>query len=250
MKPLAIAVLATALVLPALPAEAANLGRHLSGARSHFGISSFGTFGNGGFRGNFRLGTRQKNFRTGKGLRRGSRASYRQSGKFNRRGGLRRDITRYPARYPGGTGIYGGTGYYGIYGQPPLTLTRDQLFNQRYLEERAQSKREILGTKDSTLELNRDLFGGNLLNPNTRGATGGTFATPFALPSVQTGTLSSATATASPATAAAVAPPSGSRTAQQKPRTPLRRQLRKTDPVRGVVSPIPLTQQQKARIDF
>ena len=246
MKSFAIAVLAAALMLPALPAEATNLGRHLSGARSHFGVSSFRTFGSSGFRGNFRLGARQKSFRTGKGLRRGSRASYRQSGQFNQRGGLRRGVTRYP----GGTGIYGGTGYYGTYGQPPLTLTRDQLFFQRYLNERAQSKREILGTKDSTLELNRDLFGGNLLNPNTRGATGGTFATPFALPSVQTGTLSSATATASPATAAAVASPSGSRTAQQKPRTPLRRQLRKTDPVRGVVSPIPLTQQQKARIDF
>lgn len=251
MKSLAIAVLATAMILPALPAGATNYNR-LAPAQSNFGVSSFGTYSGGGFRGNFRIGAGQRNFRGGKGFRQGSRRGFRQQGfrqgsrrgafrqggrfnrgGFNRRGGFnargfRNGFQQGFNQFPGGSGVFTGPGNFGTFVPPTLTLSRQQLFNQRYLQERAQSLRNILGSKDSTQQLNSDLFGGNLVSPDRRGASGGSFTTPFVMPATPDATATAATNT----------------------RTPLRRQLKKTNPVRGVISPVPLTKQQKARIDF
>ncbi len=240
MKSLAVCLLAVTLILPALPADATGLGRSLAPARKGLSFNGYGTFGGSGLRGGFHLGTGRNSFRSGNRMR-------QRNGFNNRRGGYGRGYTqRGYTNWPGNVTPYGGgSSYYGGYNQPPLTLSREQLFFQRYLNERAQSKREILGTKDSTLELNRDLFGGNLLNPGTRGATGGTYGTPFALPSVQTSPTSSATQNTGTLSLRPDYP-----TAPRKARTPLRRQLKKTNPMRGVISPVPLTRQQKARINF
>ncbi len=131
------------------------------------------------------------------------------------------------------------------FNQPGLTLTRKQLFFQRYLRERAESKRRITGSKDSTLDLNRDILGGPLAVPN-RGAFGGDVNIPFSFQSAPQANGNNGIQNTQPAEFKA----GKSKSIKNKRRQWNPRRLKKANPSRGVISSIPITPRQKARLNF
>lgn len=124
---------------------------------------------------------------------------------------------------------------------PRLSISRKQLQFQRFLEERAQRKREILGKKESTLDLNRDILYGPLGKPTRRGFGTG-INTPFSF-------------RASPEDKQAITDKqrlnlSNAELKNPRPQRWNPRQLKKTNPTRGVISSVPMTSRQKARLNF
>lgn len=197
--------------------------RFRSGSRS----GRFQRFGNRG-----RGFNRGFNSRFNRGFNQPGRFSY--APQFNSPGG---GFIQFPGR---GTRFNRG---FGNFNQPGLTLTRKQLFFQRYLQERAQSKRRITGSKDSTLDLNRDILGGPLAVPN-RGAFGGDVNIPFSFQSAPQTNDNNEIKNTQPAEFKT----GQSKSSKRRQWNP--RRLKKANPNRGVISAIPITPRQKARLNF
>ncbi len=143
-----------------------------------------------------------------------------------------------------GTGITFGGGY-SPYSQPSLTISRKQLLFQRYLGDRGQRKRGISGKRNRALDLNGNFLYGQNSNSRRRGF-GSRTNTPYSLNSTQSENKNPALSQTLPL--------NNSKTLSKKSRfKPQRwnpRRLKKTNPTRGVISSIPMTNRQKARLNF
>ncbi|QPJ61140.1 MAG: hypothetical protein G3M70_04255 [Candidatus Nitronauta litoralis] len=198
--------------------------------------SSFSRFNRGYQTNQNRFGLRGRNFNKGLNNRshprfnRSNRSSV--SGRFNNSGGGF-------IQFPGQSSNFGRR--FSNYPPPSLTISRKQLQFQRFLEERAQRKREILGKKESTLDLNRDILYGPL-GSRTRPGFGARLNTPFSF-------------RASPTDKQTISEKqqldiSKAKLKKPKPQGWNPRRLKKTNPTRGVISSIPMTSRQKARLNF